>query len=1494
MLEIQMPAMGESVTEGTILEWHVAEGEEVAEGDTIVEVSTDKVDAEVPAPAAGVITKIMAQPDDTVSVGQALAQLDTNGGGNGAGPAAEADEDPDPETASDSDAQTASEPSSQESEDGDTGMVEGGGEGDSDIGDSDPAELLEKQQEGGGEAPATTASDDGGPAPDPAAPGREAEEAGGTLVVSMPEMGESVSEGTVLEYHVAVGDSIAEGDTIVEVSTDKVDAEVPAPSAGTITKLLAEPDDVVTVGQALAEMSAGAAASGDGPSTDGQPEAAPVAAPSGDAPEDGRAASPIARRMAADRGVDISAIEGSGPGGKVTKADVEAAAGNGAAPAAAPKAKEGTEKPLRGPAGTLAKLMNESRQMPTATSFRTLPVDTLDAKRKAINAELKEKGLKVSFTHLIAWAIVRAAGDLGAMTRTYEERDGKGFVTTDAGVNLGIAVDVERKDGSRSLMVPCIKGADQLDFAGFHSRYEELISKTRENKLTADDFQGTNITLTNPGGIGTVTSVPRLMSGQGTIVAVGSIAYPVEWAHAPADKIKALGISKVTTMTSTYDHRIIQGAESGMFLAQIDEFLQGEDSFYEALAHELGVDDRIVTNAHPASASAPPLPGAGTPAAAGAVVQTEPDRELLQAVQAATSLLKAFRTHGHLAARVNPLAESEPKGDPALEPESLNLTPELMQRIPASILRIGVEGETLLDALPRMRDAYCGTIAYQIEHLSSHQQRMWLREMIETGTHRQPLEADDKRKLLSRLIEVFQFERFVQKAYLGQKMFSIEGLDAVVPMIDSLVSQAHEGGAEEVVIGMAHRGRLSVLVHNLGRSSESIMAEFEGAKALDRVKAIAAIPHSGTGDVKYHHGAEGIFPTPDGEEIRVRMYPNPSHLEFVDPVVTGGARAAQTEHSGPRLHHNPHVAVPLLLHGDAAFPGQGVVAETLNLQSLSGYSTGGTVHIITDNQVGFTTDPEENRSTPYAGDLAKGFNCPIIHVNADDVEACMAAMKLAMGYREQFGRDVVIDLIGYRRYGHNETDEPAYTQPKMAAQIKAHPPVSEIYAEQLVKEGVVSTDDVESHSAELQEHLSSALKELRSKMESGDYEDPTSTHVGTGELDRTKSPEVETAVSEKRINTLNAELLKVPDGFAIHRKLRKPLEKRLEILEDGPIEWGHAESLAYASLLTEGTHIRLTGQDTERGTFSNRHLVLHDEKTGLKYAPIQHLSGALAPFEIHNSPLSEIACLGFEYGYAAASPESLILWEAQFGDFANSAQVIIDSFIVAGESKWGQMTRLTLLLPHGYEGSGPEHSSARIERFIQLAAEGNIRLANPTTAAQYFHLLRRQARIAKPRPLVVFTPKGLLRLAGASSKLSDLTTGTFQFVLGDPRAEGREDEITKLVLCSGKVYYDMDGHERRAESKNVAIARVELLYPFARDQIKALIAKYPNLKQVAWVQEEPKNMGAFSVMARRMPELVPDGVDFSYIGRPQRSSPSEGYPVAHRSEQERIVLTALA
>ncbi len=1347
-----------------------------------------------------------------------------------------------------------------------------------------------------------------------------------TVQIQMPEMGESVTEGIVLEWHVAEGDFVSEGDTVVEVSTDKVDAEVPAPADGVITKLIAAVDDEVPVGAPLAEMEpgdggAGGTAEGSdgsaaGPVAAGDPPPPPVAkASSGAGPptappadeaagttgggtganggsaEDGSdvRATPVARRVAAENGVDLGSVRGSGPGAKVTKEDVLAAA-NGGGAAAPAAAGAGEAKALRGPAGMLAQAMNESREVPTATSFRTVAVDTLDAKRKALNAILKERGMKVSFTHLVAWAIVKATKEWPVMTRVFEQRDGKAFAIEGSPVNLGIAVDVERKDGSHSLMVPVIKGADGLDFAAFHSYYEELITKTRENKLTADDFQGTNISLTNPGGIGTVASVPRLMNGQSAIIATGAIGYPAEWAHATPERLRQLGVSKTMMLTSTYDHRVIQGAESGSFLRRIEQLLDGEDDFYEALAADLGLDPAPITAAHPAAASAPPLGAAGS--AAEQLVQTQPDEELLQAVQAATSLLKGYRTHGHLAARLDPLGR-EPKGDPAIQPENLNLTPELMAKIPASILRIGVPGETLLEALPRMREAYCGTIAYQFEHLSSHQQRTWLREMVETGAHRQPLAEEEKRRLLTRLIDVFEFERFVEKAYLGQKIFTIEGLDAIVPMLDELVTLAHRGGAEEVVFGMAHRGRLSVLAHNLGRSVESILAEFEGSKQIEAVKAVAAIPHGGTGDVKYHYGHQGVYETSEGEKIAVRLYPNPSHLEFVNPVVLGATRFIQSDFEGAELTHNAKCAVPVLLHGDAAFPGQGVVAETLNLQALRGYTTGGTIHVIQNNQVGFTTDPEDARSTPYAADMAKGFNIPIVHVNADDVEACSAAIRLAMAYRERWCRDIVIDVIGYRRYGHNETDEPAYTQPLIAAKIKAHPPVSQIYAEKLAEEGVVAEEDAQKIAKERHDEMSAALKDLRQKMELGEYEDPTVTTSATGELDRSASPPVETAVSVEKLRKLNEALIAVPESFTLHRKLRKPLSKRVETLEDGGIEFGHAEALAFASLLTDGVHIRLTGQDTERGTFSHRHLVLHDEKTGLEYCPMQNLEDASAPFELYNSPLSEIACLGFEYGYSAATPNALVLWEAQYGDFANAGQVIIDTFIVSGEAKWGQTSRLTLLLPHGYEGSGPEHSSARIERFLAMAAEGNIRIAYPTTAAQYFHLLRRQALIRKPRPLVVFTPKGLLRLDRAAASQKELTEGHFHLILDDPTAEGRREQVERLILCTGKVYFDIEANERREAATSVAIARVELLYPFAKEQLAGLIASYPNLKEVIWVQEEPRNMGCWKVMSRRLPDVLPEGIELGYIGRPTRASPGEGYSVAHAREQERIVLTAL-
>ena len=762
---------------------------------------------------------------------------------------------------------------------------------------------------------------------------------------------------------------------------------------------------------------------------------------------------------------------------------------------------------------------------------------------------------------------------------------------------------------------------------------------------------------------------------------------------------------------------------------------------------------------------------------------------------------------------------------------------------------------------------------------------MWLREKIESGAFRTPLADDEAKALLRRLTQVDSLERFMHRAYLGQKQFSIEGLDMTVPMLDEMIQLSAADGAREVVLGMAHRGRLNVLAHNLGRAYETIFREFEGASSIE---AVTTIPQGGTGDVKYHHGAQGSYQVADGESVIVRLESNPSHLEYVSPVVTGATRAVQTSRQGPHAHLDNTAAIAIVLHGDAAFPAQGVVPETLNLQALDGYTVGGTLHIIQNNQVGFTTDPDDARSTRWASDLAKGFDVPIIHVNADDVAACVSAVRLAYAFRQEFGHDVLIDLIGYRRFGHNEADEPAYTQPEMAAKIKEKQPSREIFAAQLVERGVITQEESDAMAKEIWDELSNRHKALKEELTATQAEQPT----GGYELDRSPSPEVKTAVSAERLKGLNEDLLRVPDGFTVHPKLMKQLERRRETVgPDGGIDWSQAEALAFASLLSEGTPIRLTGQDSERGTFSQRHLVLHDSKTGQRICPVQTLPGALAPMELHNSPLSEVACLGFEYGYSMEAPETLVLWEAQFGDFVNSAQVIVDQFIVSALAKWGQTSRLTLLLPHGYEGSGPEHSSGRLERFLMLAAEGNIRVANLTTPAQYFHLLRRQARVAKQRPLVILTPKSLLRLPQATSRLEHLSESRFYPVLSEPRVD--EEKVERLVLCTGKIFYDLKGHATREGNERVAISRVELLYPFPQQQIMDDVARYPNLREVAWVQEEPRNMGARAHMSPRLLHILPNALEFGYIGRPERASPGEGYPAAHTIEQNRIIRTAL-
>ena len=1130
--------------------------------------------------------------------------------------------------------------------------------------------------------------------------------------------------------------------------------------------------------------------------------------------------------------------------------------------------------PIKGPAAKLVANMNASLTVPTATTMRVLPVAALEEKRRGLNRALQAAGRpeKISYTHLIAFALVQATRQHPVMGHTLVMHDGTPYRVAPEGIALGLAVDVQRKDGSRGLVVPVIKRADTMDFAGFHAAYEGLVEKARANRLMPDDFAGATMSLTNPGGLGTVASVPRLMSGQGSIIAIGAIGYPAEFSGVSEDRLREFGIGKVMTVTSTYDHRVIQGAESGTFLATLDQLLQGDQGFYDVIAESLGLAEAGYQLARPAPAARPGREAAGPVAP-----------EMLYHVAAAMALVKAFRMHGHLAADLDPLG-TPPIGDPALDPGPLGLSPEVMAAIPSDVLRIAVPGRTLAESLPYLKATYCGTIAYEIEHISTHEERVWLREKIESGAYRQPMPPDQQRRLLQRLTEVETLERFLHKAYLGQKRFSIEGVDMLVPMLDHTIEHAAESGARDVVIGMAHRGRLNVLAHTVGRPYETIFAEFEGGR---HVEAGQLTPEGGTGDVKYHHGAEGAYRTADGKAITVTLSPNPSHLEFVGPVVDGRARAKQTQRRGREAHHDPTAALPVIIHGDAAFAGQGVVAETLNLGSLEGYRTGGTLHLITNNQVGFTTDREDARSTRYASDLAKGFDIPIIHVNGDDPEACLSAVRLAMAYRDRFHQDMLIDLVGYRRHGHNEGDEPAYTQPLMYERIRSLPTTRELYARTLAAAGVITEEDAQRQAEEAYQRLVDIQQGFKASMSRGVHGDSPHKLAGPG-------LEVDTALTAEFLVALNEQLLSWPESFTVHPKLRKQLERRRAALgPEGGIDWAHAEMLALASLLIEGVPVRLTGQDTARGTFSQRHLVLHDVVTGERLTPLQRLPGALAPIELHNSPLSELATLGFEYGYSAAAPEALVLWEAQFGDFINAAQVIVDQFLSAGLSKWGLTTRLTLLLPHGYEGQGPEHSSARLERFLQLAAEGNIRVANPTTPAQYFHLLRRQARRTRQRPLVVMTPKSLLRLPQAASRLEDLSQGRWNPILDDAWAADHADQITRVVVCTGKVYYDLQAEAEKLTASRPAIVRLEQLYSFPWVEARAMLARYPRMEELVWVQEEPRNMGAWTYLMPKLLELAPDGVAVGFVGRPERASPAEGYPAAHAAEQGRIVQEAL-
>ena len=847
-----------------------------------------------------------------------------------------------------------------------------------------------------------------------------------------------------------------------------------------------------------------------------------------------------------------------------------------------------------------------------------------------------------------------------------------------------------------------------------------------------------------------------------------------------------------------------------------------------------------------------------------------PTESQLRAARAAGELVDAYRLHGHRAARLDPLG-SKPPGHPQLDPEFHGITWDELASVPASMVNLEAFGDTIADVVEWLRQTYTGSIGYEFEYLEDPEQREWLRDQIESGAHRQPLADSEKRRLLERLTEVEAFEQFLHRAYLGAKRFSIEGTDMMVPMLDLAIERAAASHAAEIVIGMAHRGRLNVLAHVLGVPYGDIIAKFEGRHART----------AGTGDVKYHLGAEGTYATRSGTPLTVLLAPNPSHLEFVNPVVEGMARARQTDRSKRELSRNEELVVPILIHGDAAFSGQGVVAETLNLARLAGYRTGGTPHIIANNQVGFTTDPRDARSADYASDLARGFDVPVFHVNADDPEACLAVTRLAMAFRATFHSDAVIDLIGYRRFGHNEGDEPSYTQPSMYRTIQQHPTVRRIWADTLVRQRVIEAESAEQLLRSCNDRLVAAQEAARvAGMDASAHAEPEKVEAAADSVD--------TAVAMDTLLALDRQIHAWPAGFRVNPKLARQLERRARVLQnDGPVDWGHAEALSLASILQDGIPVRLTGQDTERGTFSQRHLVLHDAEASATYTPLANLEGVVAPFEIYNSPLSELAALGFEYGYTVVAPRALVLWEAQFGDFVNGAQVIIDQFMAAGRTKWAQQSRLVLLLPHGFEGQGPEHSSARLERFLQLSAEDNIRVANCTTPAQYFHLLRRQARHPVRRPLIVMTPKSLLRLPQAVSTRSDLANGTFQRVLDDGAAGA-----TRVVLCSGKIYYDLISSDAaKAAGSGVNVVRVEQLHPFPEPEIRAILERHDDAELV-WAQEEPRNMGAWSFVADRLRHIT--GRDPDYVGRPERASPAEGFAADHEVEQNRIVDDAFA
>ncbi|HEU5150978.1 MAG TPA: multifunctional oxoglutarate decarboxylase/oxoglutarate dehydrogenase thiamine pyrophosphate-binding subunit/dihydrolipoyllysine-residue succinyltransferase subunit [Iamia sp.] len=1112
-------------------------------------------------------------------------------------------------------------------------------------------------------------------------------------------------------------------------------------------------------------------------------------------------------------------------------------------------------EPLRGAAARIVANMEASLEVPTATSFREVPAKLLEVNRKVINGYLsRTRGGKVSFTHIIGYAVVRAIADtVPAMNNTYVEGpDGKPRKITNEQVNLGLAVDLEKKDGTRTLLVPVIRDASGLDFAGFWAAYEELIRKVRTNKLSPDDFAGATVTLTNPGTIGTVQSVPRLMPGQGVIVGVGRLDYPTAFQGADPEALADLGVSKVMTVTSTYDHRIIQGAESGLFLKRVHELLMGEGDFYDGVFRSIGVPYEAVRWLQDTN-------------------PVDKEESTLQKQIHVQTLINRYRVRGHLIADLDPLAAKEPQMHPELDPATYGLTIWDLDREFLADGLAGNERMVLGDILGVLRNAYCRRVGIEYMHIQEPEETAWIQEQVEGADTFLP--PEDQRHILGMVNAAEAFEKFLGTKYLGQKRFGIEGAESAIPILDAILERAASFALHGAIIGMAHRGRLNVLTNIVGKSLDKLFTEFEGYIDPESTQ--------GSGDVKYHLGQRGVYRSRHGHEITVELAANPSHLETVDPVVVGMARARQDEINDPRAFS----VLPVLVHGDAAFAGQGVVAETLNLSSIKGYRVGGTIHLIINNQLGFTTPPDSARSSEYCTDVAKMVQAPIFHVNGDDPEACVRVARLAYDYRQRFRKDVVIDMVCYRRHGHNEGDDPSYTQPLMYKRIDARRSVRKLYTEALVRRGDISIEEAEAALDDFSAKLATALEETRSHAPEGEIRaKPPAPARGV-------LPHVQTGVPSETIDRIYAKLSERPEGFTVHPKLAKQFQTRDKMFEGGEVDWALAEALAFGSLLLEGTNIRLAGQDSRRGTFSQRHSVLVDYETGAEHAPLAHLDPDQAKIWIYDSLLSEYAALGFEYGYSViAADKTLVLWEAQFGDFINGAQIVIDQYYAAAEDKWGQRSGLTLLLPHGYEGQGPEHSSARIERFLTLCAEDNMQVCNASTSAQYFHLLRRQMHHDILKPLVIFTPKSLLRAKSARSSVGDLFSGSFQEVLDDPAVEDAES-VKRLVFCSGKVGHDAIA--RRDElGAPAAVIRVEQLYPFPRARIRELLQRYSGIDEVVWLQEEPDNMGPRSFVGERLWPLVPEGIKYREVSRVGSGSPAGGSHAIHVQEQDEILTRA--